>query len=103
MSQFIQLQKYADFFDPSRMPPCHLFGPAPSIRVHALMKDVHDYDEWKRDLHPSIVLDCNEQWSWDFIFFLSPAASSDVLIVRACLSRQRLAHWPARGEQWSGS
>ena len=40
-------------------------GP-PSIRVHTLMKDVHDYDEWKRDLCHSIVLHCNEQWSWDF-------------------------------------
>ncbi len=66
LSQFAQLQKYADFLDPLRMPPCHLFGPPPCIRVCALLKDVHDYNEWKRDLHHSIVLDCNEQWSWDF-------------------------------------
>ena len=66
MSQFAQLQKYADFLDPSQMPPCHLFGPPPSIRAHALMKDVHNYDKWKRDLHHSIVLDCSKQWSWDF-------------------------------------
>ncbi len=31
------------------------------------MKDLHDYDEWKRDLHHSIMLECTEQWSWDFI------------------------------------
>ncbi len=30
------------------------------------MKDIHDYDEWKRDLCHSIMLDCNEWWSWDF-------------------------------------
>ena len=29
MSQFAQLQKYADFLDPSQMPPHHLFGPPP--------------------------------------------------------------------------
>ncbi len=31
------------------------------------MKDVHNYDEWKRDLHHAIMLDCNKQWSWDFM------------------------------------
>ncbi len=206
MSQFAQLQKYADFLDPSQTPPHHLFGPPPSIGVHALMKDVHNYNEWKRDLHHSIMLDCNEWWSWDFTWvpmvpeclfwpaerppcpnsrfwfrgcqhsephkvpdpgsmsdpwdvllstsmpcdvlwsylafqvisvsgvlffsclltfrfpslvsspccivwwsidqwssFLFPAALSDVLVVRVCSLRQRLAHWPVRGEQWPGS
>ncbi len=31
------------------------------------MKDIHDYNEWKRDLCHAIMLDCNEQWSWDFM------------------------------------
>ena len=40
-------------------------GP-PSIGACTLTKDVHNYNEWKRDLCHSIMLDCNEQWSWDF-------------------------------------
>ena len=60
-SQFTQLQKYADFLDLSWTPPHHLFGPPPSIRACTLMKEVHNYDEWKRDLYHSIMLDCNEQ------------------------------------------
>ncbi len=67
MSQFTQLQKYTDFLDPSRTPPHHLFRPPPAIQVHALTKDIHDYDKWKKDLCHAIMLDCNEWWSWDFM------------------------------------
>ncbi len=35
--------------------------------------------------------------------FLFPAALSDVLVVRACSSRQRSAHWPAGSEQQARS
>ncbi len=58
--QFVKLQAYADFLDPSQAPLCHLFRVPPSIGVWALWKDVHNYDEWKRDLCLTIVLDCNE-------------------------------------------
>ncbi len=44
------------------------------------MKEVHDFDEWKWDLHQAIVLDCNERWSWDF---------TSVPMVPECL------FWPA--------
>ena len=32
------------------------------------MKDIHDFDEWKRDLCQAIMLDCNKRWSWDFMW-----------------------------------
>ena len=69
------------FWIPHEWPPHHLFRPPPMIGAHALTKDVHNYDEWKRDLCHAIVLDCNEQWSWDFM---------RVLIVPECL------FWPAK-------
>ncbi len=49
------------------MAPYHLFGPPPAIEARALTKDIHNYDEWKRDLHHAIVLDCNKHWAWDLM------------------------------------
>ncbi len=65
-TQFAKLQAYADFLDPSWTPLHHLFGAPPAVRAQALMMDVHNFDEWKRDVCLTIVLDCNGQWSWDF-------------------------------------
>ncbi len=48
---------------PLKHPPP--LGPL-AIRAQALTKDVHDFDEWKQDLHQAIMLDCNKRWSWDF-------------------------------------